>query len=217
MLLLLVLGFLRGGKDVKAILQTYAEDREMLDFLGFKRVPAQGTYTNLWKHLELETVNRALENTGYSLRWHSRHVALDGKTTKGSLRDGLYLHVVNAATTEGIVLAQQVSQPAGGEIAAANVVVERLPLEGAVVSGDAMFAQRDLCEAIWEKRVLILVADPDVHAYAAKKLQDQNLVIPYQEQGVHQQYSIECEPGTVPDTPFLPPHTGRVISIWWWK
>ena len=152
LLLLLVLGFLRGGKDVKAILQTYAEDREMLDFLGFKRVPAQGTYTNLWKHLELETVNRALENTGYSLRWHSRHVALDGKTTKGSLRDGLYLHVVNAATTEGIVLAQQVSQPAGGEIAAANVVVERLPLEGAVVSGDAMFAQRDLCEAIWEKK-----------------------------------------------------------------
>ena len=78
LLLLLVLGFLRGGKDVKAILQTYAEDREMLDFLGFKRVPAQGTYTNLWKHLELETVNRALENTGYSLRRHARHVALDG-------------------------------------------------------------------------------------------------------------------------------------------
>ncbi len=34
LLLLLILGFLRGRKNVKDVLESYAEDRDMLDFLG---------------------------------------------------------------------------------------------------------------------------------------------------------------------------------------
>ncbi len=151
LLLLLILGFLRGRKNVKDVLESYAEDRDMLDFLGLKRVPAPGVYTNLFHKLDLESVNRALANAGLSLLWRPRHIAVDGKTTKGSLRDGLYLHVVNAATAQGIPLSQVVSEPAGGEIAAARRALEGLPLSGAVVTGDAMFAQRDLCRGISEK------------------------------------------------------------------
>lgn len=152
LLMLLILGFLRGRKNVKDILETTREDAETLRFLGLKRVPAPGVYTNLFQKLDLVEVNRAMRNMGLSLVWRPRHLAVDGKTTKGSLRDSLYLHVVNAATPEGIPVCQVVSAPAGGEILAARKVVECLPLQDVVVTGDAMFAQRDLCEQVSKKR-----------------------------------------------------------------
>lgn len=152
LLLLLILGFLRGRKNVKDILETAREDAGTLRFLGLKRVPSGGVYTNLFHLLDLDQVNRALRNAGLSLVWRPRHLAIDGKTTKGSVRDGLYLHVVNAATTEGIPLGQAVSAPAGGEIVAAKELLAQLPLEGTVVTGDALFAQRDLCERIVQKK-----------------------------------------------------------------
>ncbi len=68
------------------------------------------------------------------------------------LGDGYWMcEVVGCATAQGIPLSQVVSEPAGGEIAAARRALEGLPLSGAVVTGDAMFAQRDLCRGISEK------------------------------------------------------------------
>ena len=151
LLMLLITGFLRGGKNVKDILERSRHDASWLAFLRLKRPPAPGTYTHLFGQLSLDEVNAALRRTGLSMDWRGEQVMVDGKTVKGSLRDGLYLHVVNAASETGAALALTPSAPAGGEIEAAARVLSGLPLEGVVVTGDAMFAQRELSGTVKKK------------------------------------------------------------------
>ncbi len=151
LLLLLVLGFLRNLTTIQEILQRASYDRELLEFLGWRRIPAQGTYTNLFQQMDLSGVNELLRKVGVHLAWSDTQVAVDGKTIKGSLHRDKRLHVVNVATPRGITLSQAPSELAGGEITSALKQLKQLDLEGKVVSGDAMFAQRKLCETIEEK------------------------------------------------------------------
>ena len=151
LLVLLVLGFLRNLTTIQEILQRASYDRELLDFLGWKRIPAQGTYTNLFQQMDLSSVNRLLRKVGVELAWSDTQVAVDGKTIKGSLHRDKRLHVVNVATPKGIALSQASSELAGGEVKSALKQLKRLDLQDKVVSGDAMFAQKKLCEAIEEK------------------------------------------------------------------
>lgn len=154
LLLLLVVGFLSGKKDIKHILEASRHNHRLLAALGLSRVPAAGTYTNLFKQLPIAPINEALRSTGLALGWKSGQTAIDGKSIKGSFNDGLHLHTVNVATEYGIPLAQCLSAPAGGEIVAARDLLAALDVSGQVVTGDAMFAQRDLCETIKKKRPL---------------------------------------------------------------
>ena len=119
--------------------------------LGWRRVPSQGTYTNLFKKMELEAVNGLLRKVEVELGWSSVQVAVDGKTIKGSLHRDKRLHTVNVATPEGIPISQAESERAGGEIKSALKQIERLDLSGKVVSGDALFAQEAFCRAIKKK------------------------------------------------------------------
>ncbi len=151
LLLLLVLGFLRNLTTIQEILQRTSYDRDLLEFLGWKRIPAQGTYTNLFQQMDLLPVNDLLRQVGVELAWSDTQVAVDGKTIKGSLHRDKRLHVVNVATPKGIALSQASSEPAGGEIKSALKQLKQLDLQGKVVSGDAMFSQRELCETIEEK------------------------------------------------------------------
>ena len=82
LLLLLLIGFLRGMKNVAEILAKGGRDAELLEFLGWRRVPAQGTYTNLFSQLSLGEVNAVLRRTGLSLGWSAERVAVDGKTAR---------------------------------------------------------------------------------------------------------------------------------------
>ncbi len=101
--------------------------------------------------MDLSPVNGLLCQVGVELAWSDTQVAVDGKTIKGSLHRDKRLHVVNVATPKGITLSQASSELAGGEIESALRQLKRLDLEGKVVSGDAMFAQKKLCETIEEK------------------------------------------------------------------
>jgi len=154
LLLLLVIGFLSGRRDIAHILTSARQDRRLLAALGLSRVPAAGTYTNLFKQLPIQSINEVLHTTGLALAWKGGQVAMDGKSIKGSKHNGLYLHTVNAATDSGIPLMQQASAPAGGEIVAARALLEALEVSGQVVTGDAMFAQRNLCETIVKKTAI---------------------------------------------------------------
>jgi len=154
LLLLLLLGFLRGMKTIKEVLEKSKHDDDLLNALKLKRVPAQGTYTNLFSQLPMESLNDVLHKVGLQLKWKSGQVAIDGKTVKGSVKDGLYLHILNASTEIGIPLVQKQSALAGGEIKSAEAVLASLDLDGQVVTGDAMFAQRTLCDQISKKKSL---------------------------------------------------------------
>ncbi len=78
------------------------------------------------------------------------HIAIDGKTLKGSRRlDAKALHVLSAfATALSAVIGDMVVEPGQNEITAALAFLKELPLEGAVITGDAMFCQREICQAI---------------------------------------------------------------------
>jgi len=154
MLMLLMVGFLSGKRDIKHILETSRHNSQLLAALGLKRVPAAGTYTNLFGQLPLEAINGVLHRTGIALGWKTDAVAIDGKSIKGSLKNGLYLHMLNVSTHSGVPLLQQRSSPAGGEIVSARALLDDLCVQQQVVTGDAMFAQRDLCETIKKKRRL---------------------------------------------------------------
>ncbi len=152
LLLLLMLGFLRGMKNIKEILDKSKHDKKLLQALNIKRVPAGGTYTNLFDQLPMEAINAVLQRVGMRLGWKKGQIAIDGKTVKGSIKNGLYLHILNASTEDGIPLVQKKSASGGGEIPSAEAVLSHLDLENQVVTGDAMFAQRSLCRQIAKKK-----------------------------------------------------------------
>lgn len=83
----------------------------------------------------------------------SRPIALDGKTLCGTIPAGSSqgVHLLSAYdVSEGRVLEQVAVANKENEIVAAPRVLNALDLQGAIVTGDAMFAQRALSEQIVE-------------------------------------------------------------------
>jgi hypothetical protein len=78
------------------------------------------------------------------------HIAIDGKTLKGSRRhDAKPLHVLSAfATGLSAVVGDLVVEPDQNEITAALTLLKSLPLDGAIITGDAIFCQRQICRHI---------------------------------------------------------------------
>ena len=63
--------------------------------------------------------------------------------------DAAPLHVLSAFATElGAVIGDLVVPPEANEITAALTLLKGLPLEGAIVTGDAIFAQREICRHV---------------------------------------------------------------------
>jgi predicted transposase YbfD/YdcC len=69
---------------------------------------------------------------------------------RGSRRlDATPLHVLSAFATElGAVIGDLVVPPEANEITAALALLKELPLEGAIITGDAIFTQRQICRRI---------------------------------------------------------------------
>jgi predicted transposase YbfD/YdcC len=83
----------------------------------------------------------------------SLQVCLDGKSLRGTIPLGQTsgVHLLAAYQTEqGVVLAQMAVAAKATEITLAPSVLEQLDLQGVVVTGDAMFAQRRLSSQIVE-------------------------------------------------------------------
>jgi predicted transposase YbfD/YdcC len=78
-------------------------------------------------------------------------VTIDGKTLRGTIPKGKTrgVHLLAAYLPEdGVVLLQIEVQHKENEIVAAPVLLQELDLKGRVVSGDAMFTQRDISVAV---------------------------------------------------------------------
>lgn len=109
------------------------------------------------------TVFRALDHGAFSevftawfSAWGGRGViAIDGKTLRGSKdgEAGKAQHVLNAFAHEsGLVLGQQPVDGKSNEITAIPAFLERLALEGAIVTMDAMGCQKEVAAGIVEKK-----------------------------------------------------------------
>ena len=77
-------------------------------------------------------------------------VGIDGKTVRGSCRGGkTALHTLHACASEhGLLIGFEATAEKSNEITAAPALIEKLALEGTVVTADAMLCQRDICAAI---------------------------------------------------------------------
>jgi len=99
-------------------------------------------------------------------------VAIDGKTSRRShdrKRGQKALHLVCAfATTDRLVLGQEATDEKSNEITAIPALVERIDLEGALVSIDAMGCNPDIAQSILDADADYLLAvkdnQPTLHA-----------------------------------------------------
>jgi hypothetical protein len=146
---------LTGCKSYQAIAQ-FGRDKgfALAHVLGFRRgkTPTKATYSILFRRLDVVAFEAALA------RWIASRlsdeqmsvIALDGKTLRGSRDGGVPgQHLVAAyAVKAAAVLAQVRVDAKTNEHKAALQLLGILPVGGRIVTGDALFCQRDLCQEI---------------------------------------------------------------------
>ena len=131
---------------------------EFCHALGFTRKPpGKSAYRKLLQQLPAEQFEQALrewitECLGQPLPDQSLvAVALDGKTLRGSVEKNLQpavhlLSLLDQAT--GCVLSQTRVDQKTNEAKAALELLKTLVLQGRVITGDAIFCQRELCQDV---------------------------------------------------------------------
>ena len=119
-----------------------------------QRAPGQTALHDLFDKLPVQQVEAALGMWVGGLLGKAApgRIALDGKTqraSKGADYPALHLLAAFCVDAHGVLREEAVADKAN-EITAAKALLGRLPLKGAVVTGDAMFCQKDLCRRITE-------------------------------------------------------------------
>ena len=154
-----------GARSLYAIAQWGRDHRQQVcEALGITRLttPDSSTLHRIFRRLDVEAFESVLG------RWLSARslqageaVALDGKTLRGIHGDQLPgVHLVAAFTHDsGLVLTQEAAPGKGQELAAVMTVLARLDLQGHVVTGDALLAQRELCRQVVKKGALLAASE----------------------------------------------------------
>jgi predicted transposase YbfD/YdcC len=164
-LALAVAALLANHRSVLAIAEWGArQDPTMLAALGFPqgRTPCQSTLHRLFRQLDGEALSATLAG------WFRRQaapkatagaaegVAVDGKAQRGRLRFpevGCPVHALSAFCHEqGIVLAHEPitagTDQAEAELTVAPALLARIDWHDRVLTGDALFCQRTLCQQV---------------------------------------------------------------------
>ena len=126
---------LAGANDLRAIFHWGRRLKpEALLLLGIEdgKAPCHATYHYVFKSLDADALARVLGRFALG-NDRARHIAIDGKTLKGSRRlDAKALHVLSAFATElGAVVGDLVVEPDQNEIVAAMALLKELPPDGA--------------------------------------------------------------------------------------
>jgi predicted transposase YbfD/YdcC len=165
-LALAVAAILSNHLSVLAISEWGASQNfSLLRRLGFPHgvTPHQSTLQRLFRRLGPDPLSAALTcyfalSTDGGRARGSQGVAIDGKAQRGRLAfpaSGCPVHALSAFLHEqGIVLAQEPIDPAGpsdkaeAELTVAPQLLARLDWQGRVMTGDALFCQRHLCQQV---------------------------------------------------------------------
>ncbi len=157
MLIAIVCAILTGARGYRAIAHwVRSQGGTVWQLLGFHRKPpCANSFRNLLLALKPEVLEAILR------QWMAdvvqlppsgaiQSVAMDGKTLCNTLaahdRNVHLLSLLDQAT--GGVLSQQTVPPTTNEAKTAVEIVKTIVLKGRLVTGDAMFCQRDLCQEI---------------------------------------------------------------------
>lgn len=128
-------------------------------YLEFKNgIPTHQTFSRVFNALDSKTFKDSFERWVNSLQLEisNEHIAIDGKTIKGSKKasDGSEAtHLVSAfAYKAGLVICQDKVKEKSNEITAIPEVLDRLAIEGTVITIDAMGTQKEIVKKIAEKK-----------------------------------------------------------------
>lgn len=143
---------LAGANDLRAIFRWGRRlTPEALLAFGIEsgKAPCHATYHYFFAALDGDALSATLGRYALGVS-DAGHVAIDGKTLCGSKREGeRALHVLSAFAVDlGAVIGDLTVEPDANEITAAVTLLKGLPLEGAIITGDAIFAQRRICQDI---------------------------------------------------------------------
>jgi len=153
-----VCAVLAGSRSFTAIAEWMADQsRETLKQLGSKygRPASERTLRRVLGKMDVADLDQRIG------RWMARHgtfagqgLALDGKTVRGSAEgETPPVHLVSAVLhREGLVVAQHRVPDKTNEITSVEPVLAGLDIEGAVVTGDAMFTQTKIAKHIVEEK-----------------------------------------------------------------
>lgn len=153
-------GMLCGARSLLAIFEWgRAHQAWCCQVFGFQRcTPCVNTLHLVFKHLKVDAFEQALQAWLASqsideLQQSLRAIAIDGKTLRGSKTESLAgIHLLSAfAGDSGIVEAQTVVNSKDNEITKAPELLASIALEGRVITGDAIFTQRAICQTIIER------------------------------------------------------------------
>jgi len=148
---------LSGANDLMAIFRWGRRlSPRALQALGVdkkrRRAPCHATYHYVFQSLSAEDLAQALGSLVEADKGLG-HVALDGKRLRGSQQaTSPGVHMLHAFSTRlQAAVGSLVVPPDSGECVEAIELIKSLPLEGAVVTGDAALTFRPIVEAIRER------------------------------------------------------------------
>lgn len=134
---------------------------DLLVQLGFsrERIPCQSTIHRLFAKLDPHALAAALQSAfpdGAERERGSQGIAIDGKAQRGRLQfeqHGSPVHALAAFCQEqNLVLTEEPighdGDKAEAELTVAPTVIEHLEWQGRVLTGDALFCQRALCQQV---------------------------------------------------------------------
>lgn len=146
-----------GCRGIEAVFQ-WGRDQpiETMHRLGYTRTPPSfGAFQALFARLDADALEAALGRwvahlIGPAAADELRAVALDGKVLRGSgTADSPAVHLLAALDQAAGGVPAQARVPAAINVhKAALGLLEAMALEGRVITGDAVFCQRDLCRQV---------------------------------------------------------------------
>lgn len=149
-----VCAVLTGARGFTAIAQ-WAKDAgpARLAVLGMNRVADESTFRRVFARLDADGLDQILGAwavTRARMVGGRRVLAIDGKAVRGARKRGAGVSFLVAALdhTTGVVAGQVGIDDKSSEIVAARTLIERLDLHGAVVTLDALHAQRETAAKI---------------------------------------------------------------------
>ncbi len=166
-----VCGILTGARGCEAIAQWVRnQDRTIWHALGFiRKPPCANMYRKLLRRLPAEALETAVARWVKDLvpdpvpNGPLEGVALDGKSLCGTLdKHARSIHLLSLFDQQTGGVLRQLAMPSDtNEHKAALKLLKQIVLRGRVITADAMFCQRDLCQQIVDDGGDYLIAVKD--------------------------------------------------------
>jgi hypothetical protein len=146
---------------------------------GLYEPPSEPAIRRFLQEVDAEAVDGAVSGWVQSCVARGVVAAMDGKTLKGARRaDGRQVKLLSAfLPAQGAVLAQKEIPPGTNEITVVKALLDTVPLEGAVITADAMHTQKATAiYVVEEKKADYVFTVKDNQPSLLEAIEDLNLV-----------------------------------------